>query len=135
MKLPCIERSFYTQVTWYIGYIAKLHGKHFFVGHMTYTRSHRNGTVCVDGGDHLNITTDDINHFNIKFETAVKCSCILRRPKKNEVEGLPAAVENITIKNMENSQTEVSKEKPLQKQSQFDDSECNCCNGSKSAKI
>lgn len=120
MKLPCIERGFYTQVTWYIGYFAKLPGKHLV-----------SQTWCSMWGitQGVSITIDDVNHFDIKFERAEKCSRILRRPKKNEVEGLPAAVENITIKNMENPQTEVSKGKPLRKRSQFDDSECKCCNG------
>lgn len=54
------------------------------------------------------MTIDEPSHFNIKFETAVKCSRILRHPNKNEVEELPAAVANITLKIMENSQTEVS---------------------------
>lgn len=52
------------------------------------------------------------NHCNIKFKTAEN---YIKTSNRKEVEGLPEAAANVTLKMMENSQTEVAngEKKPL----------------------
>lgn len=63
--------------------------------------------------------------------------CYISKPRsRNKEEGLQKAMANFTLEIMKSQPDfSVGEKKPLQKQQEFDDSECSCCNGNKPAKI